>query len=343
MAKKDCRKPSGPRTFAAVILRHPFYRFPFRFDVGRLRNEIEALPESAWCAHPGNFPGNTALPLVSTGGGINDDFRAPLLPTPWLAGLPYVRQVLAGFETLLGRARLMRLDAEAGVPAHVDANYYWRTHTRVHVPVTTHRGIQFHCDDQSVHMAEGEAWTFDNWRVHSVSNPTPTRRIHLVFDTVGSSAFWQMVRPLGEAFAERAVAYRPDFEPALSFEARRPDPVMMPGDVDLTLQQIADDAATHRGNEPAALHALQEILRELSQNWRAAWLAADLNAANVGRFVVLRVKAGQALKRLQFEVKLASNDRPAVPILLGILEVMIDAAALQSLRAPGVAPLRPPD
>ena len=38
-------------------------------------------------------------------------------------------------------------------------------------------------------MAAGEAWLFDNWRLHQVENPTDSERIHLVGDTSGNAAF----------------------------------------------------------------------------------------------------------------------------------------------------------
>src|SRR5205085_1780895 len=63
----------------------------------------------------------------------------------------------------------------------------------VHVPVVTSENVRFLCGEQSAHMRAGEAWIFDTWSTHNVINPDPSRRIHLVADTVGSAAFWELV------------------------------------------------------------------------------------------------------------------------------------------------------
>ena len=45
-------------------LPRPFFRLPVRFDVERLRAEVEALPAAAWSRHPQEYPGNTAARLT---------------------------------------------------------------------------------------------------------------------------------------------------------------------------------------------------------------------------------------------------------------------------------------
>ena len=79
------------------------------------------------------------------------------------------------------------------VPEHADINYHWFYRVRVHIPIVTRPEVLFHCGGETVHMRGGEAWLFDNWRLHSVENPTPDARIHLVADTSGSASFWQFV------------------------------------------------------------------------------------------------------------------------------------------------------
>ena len=53
------------------LARH-FYRLPVRFDVERLRAEVEALPADAWSRHPSEYEGNTAARLITVGGVQND-------------------------------------------------------------------------------------------------------------------------------------------------------------------------------------------------------------------------------------------------------------------------------
>ena len=69
-------------------------------------------------------------------------------PTPHLAKLPYVRQVLASFGVVWGRSRLMRLDPGAVVPEHADINYHWFYRVRVHIPIFTRPEVLFHCGNE---------------------------------------------------------------------------------------------------------------------------------------------------------------------------------------------------
>ena len=119
--------------------------------------------------------------------------RGVMRPTPHLQACPYVRQVLASFGVVWSRSRFMRLSARSNVPEHADTSYHWFHRVRMHIPVVTWPEVRFSCGDESVHMAAGEAWLFDNWRRHSVVNPTDHDRVHLVADTFGNSRFWQHV------------------------------------------------------------------------------------------------------------------------------------------------------
>ena len=180
-----------------------FIKLPLTFDVERMRAEVEAIPESDWRPHPQGHPGNSALPLIALNGNPMDDGVAgTMLPTPHLEKCEYLRQVLASFETVFGRSRLMRLEGKSEATLHVDTNYYWADRVRIHVPILTSPVIEFTCNERSVHMPAGEAWIFDAWRLHNVLNPTGDQRIHLVADTVGSATFWDLVargeRPFGD-------------------------------------------------------------------------------------------------------------------------------------------------
>ena len=78
-----------------------FVRLPLRFDADQLAAEVLGVAESQWRPHPQGFPGNSALPLVAAGGDPYDDAAAgPMLPTPVLSELPYLRQVLAATGNL---------------------------------------------------------------------------------------------------------------------------------------------------------------------------------------------------------------------------------------------------
>jgi hypothetical protein len=257
----------------------PFFRLPVRFDAQRLRAEVEALPPGAWSRHPQEHAGNTAARLITVGGGANDAVSGEMKPTAALAACPYVQQVLASFDTVWSRSRLMRIEGGASVPQHSDMNYHWFYRVRVHVPVITRPEVRFHCGGESVHMAAGEAWVFDNWREHRVENPTPEARVHLVADTAGTSAFWQLVargdsddmsRPNPAA---RLVAFDPGARPRLLTERFNAAPVMPPAEVEqLAFDLLADLAPGGAGPESgAAVGQLVTIMIDFCHDWRSLW------------------------------------------------------------------------
>src|SRR6187551_486216 len=189
----------------------PFIRLPVRFDLERLRAEVASLPAETWAPHPNHIAGNTSLRLVSVGGGENDDVDGVMRPTPHLAKLPYVRQLLASFGVVWSRSRLLRLDPGAAVPEHADINYHWFYRVRVH-------------------MKAGEAWLFDNWRLHRVENPTAEERIHLVADTSGSASFWQFAAQAGmPGIQDRELRFDPGQDLAPLTEQSVLRAVMSPG------------------------------------------------------------------------------------------------------------------
>lgn len=257
-------------------------KLPLLFDAGRLAEEVAGFAESDWRPHPQGHPGNSALPLVAAWGDPADDSTKGLMrPTPHLARCPYLRQALAAFGTVLGRTRLMRLDGNAEATPHADTNYYWLQRARIHLPVVTRPEVRFLCGSRSVHMAAGEAWIFDTWKVHNVLNPHPTRRIHLVADTVGSAAFWELVargeRPFAPAvpgssrapIPPRRVPYESGSDPALVFETVNQPVVMSPWEQEALLASLLDDLPPAA---PADLVAeLREELAAFRRDWRALW------------------------------------------------------------------------
>jgi hypothetical protein len=299
-------------------LQHAFYKFPFRFDVERLQAEALAIPESSWCTHPGAFKGNSHLPLISTRGEVNDRFDPPMGPTQCLTESPYIQQVLACFNTLHGRARLMRLEPGDGVPIHFDAEYYWRTHTRVHIPIVTHPGVRFYCNDENAHMAAGEAWTFDNWRMHRVVNETPTRRIHLTFDTFGSNAFWSLARPYRTPGPEQFVPFDPTAQPKLAFEIYASDPVMSPTEVDMEMMRVAADVTAAPQNDRNIVALIHRLTLAFRHDWRILWHSMGPQAMD--SFTELRLRMAEECRRsVPKDVIVASNGASALIVLHSIL------------------------
>ncbi len=331
-------------------LPQPFYRLGVRFNAARLARETAALPDSAWASHPNDIAGNSSVRLVSVEGGDNDAVNGRMAMTPHLRQSPYIRQILASFGVVWGRSRLMRLAPGASVPQHADINYHWFSRVRLHIPVITQPQVRFYCDDQCVHMAAGEAWIFDNWRLHRVENPTDHERIHLVADTSGSSNFWQFVargQPQGTVDEEyRFDAQREAFP--LTEQALLA-PVMAPAELDFLIMdmrsEITDQSEAESSARLAQYHAL---LESFCKDWRQLYLLHGAGEFGWPDFAKLRDSVREASKRLGEGLVIRSNRVAAHMVLEGrVLRPMLTPNAdagqtLNSFPRNPPAPLRRP-
>ncbi len=352
-----------------------FIKLPLTFDVERMRAEVEAIPESDWRPHPQGHSGNSALPLIALNGNPMDDGVAgTMLPTPHLEKCEYLRQVLASFETVFGRSRLMRLEGESEATLHVDTNYYWADRVRIHVPILTSPVIEFICNERSVHMPAGEAWIFDAWRLHNVLNPTGDQRIHLVADTVGSATFWDLVargeRPFGDNGAApvppRHVAHEPGRDVQLPTERANYPLVMSPWEQELLADAITEDLAAD--HEPGDERAFSAAIDSLRRDWRVVWALHGQSREGWSTYDELLKRTETAIAPLEGRLKL-TNDTDAVEIARQMLirpalnPQLADGPNGSAARPPGAAagqsprvgaergvspladpaPLRPPD
>jgi hypothetical protein len=263
----------------------PFFKLPLRFDATRLAAEVAQFTEAEWRPHPQGHPGNSALPYIARHGNpLDDGVAGPMRPTPHLARCPYLMQAMGALDVTLGRSRLMRLDARAEATPHVDLSYYWQQRVRVHIPVITFPDVTFLCGDASTHMAAGDCWIFDTWRVHNVLNPANAQRIHLVIDTVGSASFWQRVEAGGAAVD---VPYQPGAAPSLRFESNNYPIVMAPAEMaSLWSRWVADARAG--GTAAASLAPLEAAVEAVFGDWRAAWAEFGDRAEGFAHFAALR-------------------------------------------------------
>jgi hypothetical protein len=252
-------------------LPRPFYRLPLRFDVERLRSEIAQIPSDAWVPHPNGDAGNSAAHLISVDGGRNEEVNGAMRMTAHLERSPYLKQVLAGFGVVWSRSRLLRLAPGAHVPRHADIHYHWFFRVRLHVPILTRPEVKFTCGGEHVHMAAGEAWVFDNWRLHQVENPTDQERIHLVADTSGNAAFWELVargeRPGVEV---QGRGYDAGWDAVPLTERAVPRPVMPPAELDLLLLDMRSELVveTDTPEQRARLARYHALLLGFGRDWR---------------------------------------------------------------------------
>jgi hypothetical protein len=320
----------------------PFVQLPIRFDAERLAYEIGQFTESEWNAHPLNYTGNSALRLITVNGGANDAISGEMMPTPYLQRCEYVQQVLGAFDSVWSRSRFMRLQPGAMVPPHCDINYHWINRTRIHIPVITHPDVHFICDGQQVHMAEGEAWIFDNWRQHTVLNNSNITRIHLVADTAGSPYFWDLVShgdPAGGFKGSRAaeiIQHQPGYCPTLSTERFSSHALMPVSEVKTLCQTILQDLP----NEDTYIHAalkstLTKVLSTFMHVWEALWHLYGDSPSNLHHFrsYVHQIKSG--LLSIPDAITLRSNGQSAIRIIqLHLLDPAVRAKYIVNSQTP---------
>jgi hypothetical protein len=315
-------------------LSQPFFQLPVLFDAERLQAEVVAVPTDAWIPHPDRVPGNSAARLISAGGEETDSVHGQMLPTRWLAAMPYVRQILAGFGVVWSRSRLMRLAPGAGVPEHADINYHWHTRVRMHIPVFTWPEVTFHCDGQAVHMGPGEAWIFDNWRRHRVENRASAERIHLVADTSGTAAFWQFACGQAPPRAHwRTVNWDPGANPKLLTESDQRAPIMPAAEVQLLVDDLRAELTISTDNldNRARAARFSLLLENFVQDWRQLCALHGVRGRARSEFLRLAAAVHEAAKPLAAGLVMRTNDASALLVL--------EKRVLQHLVTDEAAPL----
>jgi LPS sulfotransferase NodH len=311
-------------------LPRPFYRLNVRFDTDRLRAEVADIPAAAWVKHPNEIPGNSSVRLISVDGGENDAVNGRMAMTPHLRRSPYIRQVLASFGVVWGRSRLMRLAPRAVVPQHADINYHWFNRVRLHLPVITRPAVRFYCGDDSVHMAAGEAWLFDNWRQHRVENDTDHERIHLVADTSGGSSFWQFVAQSQSPGASDVVhRFDPQRDPPLLTEQTVLAPVMPPAEVDLLITDLCSEFAYDgdAAESAARLARYRGMLDNFCKDWRQLYLLHGESKSGRAEFTKLLDSVRNVSKTIAEGILIRTNRVSAHTVL--------EARVLRPMLAPG--------
>jgi len=299
-----------------------FRQLAISFDAERLAEEIGALPEEGWRAHPKQYAGNDALTLVTTDGDpASDDRAGAMRPTPYLLACPYLMQVLGDLGATWGRTRLMRLSGHAEVRPHVDTDYYWHDHMRVHVPIVTQPTVRFLCGGEEVHMAAGECWIFDTWSQHSVHNDATAARVHLVADTVGGAGLLALVeqgrspRETRPGWAPRPAPPRGGRPPELAYESRNVPTIMTPWELRDHLGFLLKEVTP--GHPRAA--AVAQVFNRFHVSWRALWAQSGDDEAARPAYAALMAQTWAALERIDVDSIPLANRMPLGRCLLTLV------------------------
>ncbi len=318
-------------------LEHEFIKLPYLFDVERLQYELAQFSESDWIPHPNHLTGNMSIPLISAGGGVNDDMCGQMMMTECLKKSPYLQQVMSTFNQVFGRSRLMRLEPSCVVPPHVDIHYHWFNRVRIHIPIVTNPQVIFHCADKKVHMAEGESWLFDAWKMHQVTNDSKETRVHLVLDTSGDANFWQMAAqsaylPEGKkaTLADQKIEFDESKIAQLKFEKYNTDVVMAPGEVDYLVQDLVDDVTSCASNDAVKMAEFVARANRFKHEWRSYWSLYGDEPQHLQRYSEL---VHQAAKQDE-SVRLGSVDVSAEMVFHArVLAVVLNPNARSGLAA----------
>lgn len=292
----------------------PLIKLPIRFCADTLAAEVRALPPEAWVPHPQRFPGNEAVPLVTPSGQLTNEFVGPMGPTEYLLQCRYVMEVMAEIGATWGRSRLMGLGAGAEVPDHVDNNYYWRTHIRLHVPVITNPDVDFTCGTETAHMSGGEAWVFDTFQQHHVHNRGAEQRVHLVFDTVGGERLWDLVQA-GQSGASEGgdvplIGPGQGSREPIAFERINYPKIMSPWELRCHIRDLTAQAI-----EAPKLEAVRLRLDRLIAGWDAAWSRFETDDSGIPIYRRLLASAREDLMAIGGQGISMRNGQDLYPVL----------------------------
>ncbi len=327
-------------------LQAPFIKLPFRFDAARLQEEIAAFPAEAWVRHPNNLDGNSALRLITVGGGDNDDVAGAMAMTPHLKASPYLQQVLAHFGVVWSRSRLMKLGPGSAVPMHTDINYHWYHRVRLHIPIVTTPDVKFFCDDQVVHMAEGESWIFDNWRTHKVENGSDIERVHLVADTTGNGRFWDMAYAAANGPIEpQMVPYQPGARVGIATEQHNVYRVMPPSEVDDLLRDLVEETVSLKADDAGReeMSRFERVIYGFRQDWRQLWSLFADSDRGIPHYRKRLEMMLQQVNALGDDLRIRTNQMPVLRVIgqrIGTYAVNPDVAPAGGIApAPGTQPV----
>lgn len=100
--------------------------------------------------------------------------------------LPHLRPIIFGLmarceATRLGGVLITKIPAGKCILPHADSGWHPEYYNvKIYVPIQTNNKTINHVEDESVIMNEGDAWYFDNTKIHSVENNGMDDRITLI-------------------------------------------------------------------------------------------------------------------------------------------------------------------
>jgi hypothetical protein len=108
----------------------------------------------------------------------------------WMDGaihLPAARAMIFQLMTLvdgerLGRVMINKIRPGGRIFPHADTPVHAQYWDRYHIVLQSAQGCTFRCGDETVYMAPGQVWWFQNAIEHEVLNGSAVDRIHMIID-----------------------------------------------------------------------------------------------------------------------------------------------------------------
>lgn len=288
------------------------------------------MPPDAWVPHPQKFEGNEYVPLVTPAGVITNEFAGPMGITPYLRQSSYLMEVMAALDCVWGRSRLMGLGPGGAVPEHIDINYYWRTHVRVHVPIITNPDVDFTCGGETVHMEPGDCWVIDTFQSHQVENRGTEQRIHLVLDTVGGERLWDLLEAAKMEGAQTHFLAPGTLQgAALRIEKYNYPTVMSPWEVREHFDYLLSQVETG-----PQLELVAQRLDRFVSGWAAAWTEFEDSPAGIPAYRELLASVQHDLNGIGGHKIMLRNGRTLYRVLLGfIFENALESDRVRASKA----------
>ena len=168
-----------------------YLKLPFQFDKEKLVYDLSLILDRKWIPHFNTTGYNGDWKVISLYAKRGDDSNIFAFPTSnsiisetaTLKECSYFKEVIGSFKCTILTARILRLGAGAEIKPHRDHELgYENNNFRLHIPITTHKDVQFVLDGTQLRMLPGECWYTNVNYMHSVINSGKSDRAHLVID-----------------------------------------------------------------------------------------------------------------------------------------------------------------
>ena len=192
---------------------------------------------------------------------------------------------------------------------------------------TTRPEVRFYCGDENVHMAAGEAWVFDNWRLHRVENPTQPRahpsgcRHFGKLELLAAGGIHRRIRYSGSHHRLRCSPERQSADGANPARAGHD-----PAEVDLLIIDLRAELMLAADSPDGAAHLTRYhlLLDALCRDWRQLFGLYGTRQEGWREFVMLRDRVRAASRSFGDSIIMRTNRVAAHPVLEGrVLRAML--------------------